>query len=294
MRLQGGYLTTSSPKPIQLTGKQASICLRLRDPSGQWVGGLLASAQPTDRLANLIDANGSELVYRWRTTPLWQRVQGMKAPTEQDVREAHRGSYGFNGEANDAHDLLSYPAREWICSIVRVHDDGRVVVTDASGQAERSIDSDRQSISGEAFYVGSKVGTAEFLDGDIAEILVYSRPLTDEETQRLQRRLRAKWRLSSTSESDEVAAAAEGLVLHLDAALATGDENGNVARWNDGSGQGHDVLQPVTERMPKRVDGSKAGFPRSVFATGSTCKARPSWPKGTTVSRSSQFGAATI
>jgi hypothetical protein len=267
VRLQGGYLTTSSPKPIQLTGKEASICLRLRDPSGQWVGGLLASAQPTDRLANLIYANGNELVYRWRTTPLWQRVQGMKAPTEQDLREAHRGSYGFNGEANDAHDLLSYPAREWICSLVRVHDDGRVVVIDASGQAERSIDSDRQSISGQAFYVGSKVGTAEFLDGDIAEILVYSRPLTDQETQRLQRRLLAKWRLSSASESDEVAAA-EGLVLHLDAARATGDENGNVARWNDVSGRAHDVLQPVAERMPQRVDGALGGLPAIRFRHG--------------------------
>ena len=71
VRLQGGYLTTSSQKPIRLAGKQASISLRLRDPSGQWVGGLLASAQPQDRLANLIDASGNELVYRWRTTPLW-------------------------------------------------------------------------------------------------------------------------------------------------------------------------------------------------------------------------------
>ena len=71
VRLQGGYVTTSSQRPIQLAGKQASISLRLRDPSGQWVGGLLSSADPSDRHANLISANGKELVYRWRTTPLW-------------------------------------------------------------------------------------------------------------------------------------------------------------------------------------------------------------------------------
>ena len=265
-RLQGGYLTTSAQEPILLAGKQASISLRLRDPSGRWVGGLLASADPSDRHANLIYADGKELTYRWRTTPLWQRVQGMKAPTEQDLREPQRGTYGFNGEANDAHDLLAYPVREWICSVVRVHDDGRVVVTDPSGQAERSIDIARQSISGEAFYVGSKVGTEEFLDGDIAEILVYSRVLTDEETQRLQRSLLAKWRLGSASELQQ--AAADGLVLHLDAARAKGDDHGNVALWADISGHAHDMQQPAANRMPQRVDGALGGLPAIRFRHG--------------------------
>lgn len=268
VRLQGGYLTTSSKKPIQLTGKQASICLRLRDPSGRWVGGLLTSADPKDRLANLIYADGKELVYRWRTTPLWQRVEGMKEPTEENLRQAQRGTYGFNGESNDAHDLLKYPARQWICSIVRVHDNGRVVVSDASGQAERTIDIERQSISGEAFYVGSKVGMSEFLDGDIAEILVYSRPLTDEETRRLQRSLLAKWRLGPAGESEKVAAPAVGLVLHLDATQVKGDANGNVALWNDTSGHSHDMKQAVAERMPQRVDGVPGELPAIHFRHG--------------------------
>jgi len=268
VRLEGGYLTTSSRKPIQLAGKQASICLRLRDPSGQWLGGLLASADSKDRLANLIYADGKDLVYRWRTTPLWQRVEGMKEPTEENLRKAQRGTYGFNGESNDAHDLLEYPARQWICSVVRVHDDGRVVVTDASGQAERSIDIERQSISGEAFYVGSKVGTAEFLDGDIAEILFYSRPLTDEETKRLQRSLLAKWRLDATCESENSAAPTDGLILHLDAAQVKFDENGKVAVWNDISGHSRDVKQPVADWMPQRVAGALGGMPAIRFRHG--------------------------
>jgi len=268
VRLQGGYLATTSKKPIRLTGKQASICLRLRDPSGQWVGGLLATADPQDRLANLIYADGKELVYRWRTTPLWQRVEGMKEPTEENLREAQRGSYGFNGESNDAHDLLTYPAREWICSVVRVHDDGRVIVTDAGGQAERTIDIERQSVSGEAFYVGAKVGTAEFLDGDIAEILVYSRTLTNEETPRLLRSLLAKWGLGSANELKTDSAPCDGLVLHLDAALAKGDATGNVALWNDISGQSLDVKQPAADRMPQRVDGALGGLPAIRFRHG--------------------------
>ena len=145
--------------------------------------------------------------------------------------------------------------------MVRVHDDGRVVVTDPSSQAERSIDIARQSISGEAFYVGSKTGNEEFLDGDIAEILVYSRPLTDEETQRLER---ACWRSGSSARraSWKRWAAADGLALHLDAARAKGDDHGNVALWTDLSGHAHDMQQPATDRMPQRVDGAVRQVPR--------------------------------
>ncbi len=266
-RFEGGYLTTKSKKPIRLTGKQASICLRLCDRSGEWTGGLLASADPGDRLANLIYATGSELVYRWRTTPLWQRVEGMKEPTEEDLQAAQRGTYGFNGEANDAHDLLAYPANEWICSVVRVHDDGRVVVADQSGQAERKIDIARQSVSGEAFFVGAKVGTGEFLDGDIAEILVYDRPLTDEESQRLKQSLQAKWRLIPASDV-QAAAVSDGLVLHLDAARAKCDANGNVIEWNDLSGNSRDMKQPAADRRPKRVDDALGGLPAIHFSHG--------------------------
>ena len=60
-RFRGGYLTTISEKPIQLTGKNASICLRLRDTSYQWGTGLLAKADPQDRLANLIYTDRTHL-----------------------------------------------------------------------------------------------------------------------------------------------------------------------------------------------------------------------------------------
>ena len=268
VRLRGGYLATQSARPIELAGKHASLSLRVRDPSGRWLGGLLASAQPQDRLANLVYANGSELTYRWRTTPLWQRVEGMKAPTEQDQQQAQRGSYGFNGEANDAHDLLTYPAGQWICSVVRVHDDGRVVVSDASGQAERSIDSERQAVSDEAFYVGAKVGTGEFLEGDIAEILVYSRPLSDDQTQRLQRQLRAKWNLDPAGASDRVEIPTDDLVLHLDAARVQSDDNGNVTLWNDLSGRSHDLRQVVAARLPARIDRALGDLPAIRFRHG--------------------------
>ncbi len=124
------------------------------------------------------------------------------------------------------------------------------------------------------------MGTAEFLEGDIAEIHVYSRPLTDEETRRLQRSLLAKWRLGPASELEKVAAAAEGRVLHLDAAQAKGDDHSNVALWNDTSGRSHDMKQPVAERMPQRVDGALGGLPAIHFRHGQYLQGPAVLPEG--------------
>jgi len=56
-------LTTTSEKPIQLAGKHASICLRLRDASGQWKSGLLATADPEDQFANLVYGDGRDRLF---------------------------------------------------------------------------------------------------------------------------------------------------------------------------------------------------------------------------------------
>ena len=265
---RGGHLATISEEPIQLAGKNASICLRLRDTSRQWNSGLLATADSQDRLANVIYANGQELSYRWRTTPPWERVEGIQAPTKEQEPSANRGTYGFNGESNDAHDVLEYESRKWICSVVCVHDNGRVVVTDQNRRAEKQIDIDRQIISAAAFYVGAKAGTSEFLDGDIAEILAYNRPLTDDETQCVIRGLQSKWSLAPSKESAKPGIPTEGLVLRLDAARAHADDSGRVSLWKDVSGGRHDMKQVLSARMPKRVDNTLGDLPVIHFDHG--------------------------
>ncbi len=264
-RFRGGYLMTASPAPIRLDGKNASICLRLRDTSRAWNAPLLATADPGDRLANVIYGNGAELIYRWRTSPPWERVEGIRPPAEGAGR---RGTYGFNGEMNDAHDLLEYEARQWVCSVVRVHDDGRVVVADQHGRAEGRIDMDRQAVSGDAFYVGCKTGVTEFLDGDIAELLVYDRPLTDEETQLVIAGLLAKWHVAAPQRPVEPTAPVDGLVLRLDATRAQADDRGRVSLWEDSSGRGHDMGQPAADRMPTRLDASCGPLPAVHFEGG--------------------------
>ncbi len=252
-RFRQGYLTCSSETPIQLTGRHATLCLRLRDPSGKWTSCLLASASPADPLANLVYGDGRNVIYRWRTTPPWQRVEGIQKPGQGQAADADRGTYGFNGESNDAHDLREYPARQWICSVVRVHDDGRVIVADQHGQAEGAIDIDCQQVSDEAFYVGSKTGGLEFLEGDIAGILVYNRPLADDETARLLQDFRAKGTAVLAADPAKSQIPPGQLVLHLDAAQAQADDGGRVSRWTDLSGNARDMQQSVADLMPRRV-----------------------------------------
>ena len=258
-RFHGGYLMTCSDVPIKLTGKNASICLRLRDTSHRWNSIMLAIANPEDRLANLVYGNGQELLYRWRTTPPWERVEGIQKPDGNDggTRKTARGTYGFNGQANDAHDLREYTAGEWNCSIIRVYDDGRVIVTDQNHQAEGRIDIDRQVISDDAFYVGSKAGNAEFLEGDIAEILVYGRPLRDNETQSIIRDLQAKWSLVAAKPKFPT----DGLVLHLDATQTQAEDSGRITLWKDISSHGNDMKQALRSRMPKRVETGPKNLP---------------------------------
>lgn len=267
-RFRGGYLATGSDAPVQITGKHASICLRVRDASHRWNSNLLATADPEDHLANLIYGDGQELYYRWRTTPPWDRVEGIRKPSEQETRATERGTYGFNGQANDAHDLLEYAAREWNCSIVRMHDDGRVIVTDQNHQAQGRIDIDRLHISGEAFYVGSKAGALEFLNGEIAEVLVYNRPFTDDETRQVMQGLRAKWGLVSSRGTAQPRFPTEGLVLHLDATQVQAGDGERISLWKDLSGRGNHMKQDLADCMPKRVDNALTDWAAVRFERG--------------------------
>jgi beta-fructofuranosidase len=250
-RFRGGYLIARSDPPVQLTGKNASICLRVRDTSGAWASHLLATDRSDDPLADLVFGNGRDLYYRWRTTPPWERVEGIRKPIESDREVAEHGTYGFNGQANDAHDLLEYESRKWTCSVVRLQDDGKVIVADQHHQAEGRIDIECQQVSDAAFFVGSKAGVTEFLNGDIAEILVYNRALADNEVQAIVDGLQSRWDLISKTDVAKFVCPAEGLVLHLDATQVQTDATGWVAVWRDISGNQNHMSQADSACMPR-------------------------------------------
>jgi sucrose-6-phosphate hydrolase SacC (GH32 family) len=187
------------------------------------------------------------------------------------------GSYGFNGESNDAHDALQYTAGQWNCSVIRLDSTGQVIVTDLMSETERQIDASLQRVGSEAFYVGAKTGTTEFLNGDISEIRAYDRTLSATETRQLLNYLANKWNLKETPAAEPPA---QGLVLRLDAAETPSDEDGRIARWPDLSGQGHDLSQPDDALRPRKVPPGQWPHPVIQFNGRQYLKGPAIWAEG--------------
>lgn len=173
-------------------------------------------------------------------------------------------SYGMNGEGVDAHTLRGFKVGEWTCSAIRVFEDGRVVATDPKGQSATKINSRWHNIAAAAFRVGAKTDGTEFLDGDIAEILVYDRSLSDVETTNAIAGLQARWKLADGKAEDGIPA--EGLVLRLDAGAAGAGGNGAIELWKDLSGKGNDMKQADPARRPERVADGPGGRAVARFA----------------------------
>lgn len=187
------------------------------------------------------------------------------------------GSYGFNGESNDAHDALQHTAGQWNCSVIRLHSNGQVIVTDLTGEAEKQIDASIQRVGSDAFYVGAKTGTAEFLNGDIAEVLAYDRTLSAAETRQLLNHLANKWNLKEVPASEPPV---QGLVLRLDASEAQADEEGRISRWPDLSGQRHDLTQTDDSLMPRKVMPGQLPHPSIQFNGRQYLKGPAIWAEG--------------
>jgi len=149
-------------------------------------------------------------------------------------------AYGFNGEGNDAHTAGRYQAGEWETSVLRVYPDGKVVVNDAGTRTEAKVDPGKVKTGAAGFHVGSKADGSEGLQGDISEILIYQRSLSDDETKRTLARLGG-----AAAETVK-----DGLALWLDASQATAGEGGRVGEWKDLSGKGRDMTQAANGRQP--------------------------------------------
>jgi sucrose-6-phosphate hydrolase SacC (GH32 family) len=195
----------------------------------------------------LVHAFRDPKVFWYEPDKKWIMI--LYGPSDQARRSIR---YGFNGEDNDVHDLRGCAAGEWICSAVRLFDDGKVVATDQNGSSEGRIDINKQNLGTAVFCVGAKVDGSEFLEGDIAEILVYQRPLSDNETKQTLAALQTKWGLSGTGGTADIPT--DGLVLRLDAAGAVANAEGRVAAWVGLEGPNKAMVQPEVDRRPKRVE----------------------------------------
>ena len=133
------------------------------------------------------------------------------------------------------------------------------------GSGEHRLNGDVQSngtISGSArnnssitddLFIGARNGSGTFYsEGDIAEILVYDRALSDGERKEVECYLSNKYAL-------EVSGCTDGLVLHLDANSITGNDGDLVNSWSDTSGNGNDATQATSNNQPTLVTNELNG-----------------------------------
>jgi fructan beta-fructosidase len=122
------------------------------------------------------------------------------APLQGNTRAALLAvgeAYGFNGESNDRHDLVPYEPQAWRLTCLemdtarsrnlRLWDNG--ALHSAATLAPRAL---RLGAGGTA--IGRKFSTAnEFLDGEVAAVLVYERALPEDEREQLLAHLDLEW-----------------------------------------------------------------------------------------------------
>jgi hypothetical protein len=256
-RFEGGYLRAgcSPGSPLAIAGKEMTLYVRLQDPNGTWNTPLLAKDDANDTYGVILYGDKESLSYTWRTEPLERRTVGMPGLT---------GKYGFNGEGNDQHELAVYQAGKFAVSTLTVDENGLVVVWHNGRKSSGTIDAGKQNVGTALFRVGAKHSGTEVLDGDIAEILVYDRQITDQARIRIEGTLNNKWGLGSAAPTTAaLAIPSQGLVLHLDADDVNADHSkpgapGPLAVWKDKSAAGRTVTQNVPDKRPELVPGTLA------------------------------------
>jgi beta-fructofuranosidase len=251
-RFNGGWLRASLPggQPLSLRGKEMTLYARLQDPAGEWVAPLFARDDPNDSYGMILYGGDGHLHYVWRTEPLAQRT-GVSPVA---------GRYGFNGESNDQHHLAVYEPGAFAVSTLTLDGAGMVTLFHNGHKTSGSIDMARQNIGDALVRVGAKHNDEEYLEGDLAEIIIYDRVVSEPERLGIESGLRCKWKLDGAPGPPEQPLPKAGLVLHLDA----GDSDtqpGPLAVWRDKSGHGRSVTQSDRAKQPEVVAGALGGKP---------------------------------
>ncbi len=124
-------------------------------------------------------------------------------------------NYGFNGQSNDAHDLVPYSSGTWNVSMLTIDNpaspnlnivhNGTNFSRDMAGKANLSVGTN-------GTRVGAKVSNnAERFDGKIAEILVYDRVLTPAELTSVGNYLSATYVTGSDTDAATVSVTVTGV-----------------------------------------------------------------------------------
>lgn len=123
-----------------------------------------------------------------------------------------------------------------------------------NGDSKATGNTGSQSLTGA--LIGSRVEYRNFLDGDIAEIIIYDRALSFSEQTDVEYYLSRKYGFSMSD-----APVTDGLVLHLDAGALDLSNDASVAQWDDLSGFNNDAAQSTAANQPTYKTGILNGKP---------------------------------
>jgi len=166
------------------------------DGSTQFLAGpaVLAAGQPAYTMVALWRPrrnSGVQSVFEQATAPL----QGHTRAALLAVGEA----YGFNGESNDRHDLVRFEPNVWrlTCLTVDKAREKNVAISDnGMGYSGTTTDPKALNLGTSGVTVGRKLASdGEYLDGEIAEVLVFDRALSRADQRHVLAYLDRKWAL---------------------------------------------------------------------------------------------------
>jgi fructan beta-fructosidase len=136
-------------------------------------------------------ASGAQSVFEQAATPL--------AGNTRAALLAVGDAYGFNGESNDRHDLVRFEPGVWrlTCMAIDNARERNVAISDNGvGHSARSGNPQALNLGTGGVTVGRKLATdGEYLNGEVAEILVFDHVLSRSEQGVLLAHLDAKWGL---------------------------------------------------------------------------------------------------
>ncbi|MGY8771323.1 MAG: DUF1553 domain-containing protein [Pirellulales bacterium] len=108
-------------------------------------------------------------------------------------------SYGFNGQNNDAHNLVPFIENQWRLTALTINGENRnnvVIIDNDSKPMIASINIETQNVGVDGITIGKKhLVNGEYFQGDLAELMIYNSVLSPKELTDLLKEIKDRWKL---------------------------------------------------------------------------------------------------
>ena len=148
---------------------------------------------------------GYEIVAVWypKVTAGLQRVYEQYASSGNNSNSAllaSAGKYGFNGEGNDKFDLVSFSANQWILTDLKVDNslaNNIDINHNGANYVGKTTTPGTLYVGAAGCDIGRKYNAAEYLNGYLAEMIVYTNTLTVDQRSQIGYYLQSKYGIAA-------------------------------------------------------------------------------------------------